>query len=274
VNVSENITKGLAMGQKFMSIVKEGRPFCQIAKQEISAAQCLQIQGQKSCFGCASPCRLCEKCKQFPVNIPAVGLCSECAVNELKTEQRQRPLPAGATNACKSCKKKRCRFPAYGLCLKCSISRYGGGWKAQTHQMLAPPPLEVFRVLLGVKGKRIQANVLRRFMPHLSHDEALAHLDTCECYGWVGPSESNPYGWRTILIHKDERRAAYRPKRPKQGRQLPQIDEVPAISQDEKLTTLRQIIRVMGDRGRQVDVLRAIIEDLTSHFGSVHATKK
>lgn len=274
MSVGTNIPKDLAMDQEFISIVREGRPFCQIAKQEISATHCLQIQGQKNCFGCGSPCRLCEKCQQFPVNIPAVGLCSGCAVKELETEERQNPLPRKATNACKSCKKKRCRFPEYGLCLKCSISKYGDGWKAPTHQMPAPPPLEVFRALLSVSGKRIQANVLTRLIPNLSHDDALTHLSSCERYGWVGPSKPNTYGWRTILIPKDKRRAVYAAQPPPPSRSLPQLDEVPAISLNDKITTLQQVIKMMGGRGRQVDVLRAVIVDLEPPAESVRTTKK
>jgi hypothetical protein len=141
-------------------------PFCQIVGKNINFARCDESQGQDGCFGCAALTRLCENCQTNRVDIPAVGLCSLCAVNLLKEEKgRGKPefknkitisqcrLKKGKISSvmcfaaqgqdeckdcqssyrlCEKCKDSICRFPQYGLCLRCSILEYGQGWDPKT----------------------------------------------------------------------------------------------------------------------------------------------
>lgn len=136
-------------------------PFCQLVGRDIPATQCLEMQGQEGCFGCAAPTRLCEDCKAVPVDVPAVGLCSKCLVLQLRREEIDKffekppeslvqcqiikgeirvemclatqdqegckncPAPS---RLCEKCKERPCRIPQYGLCLHCSVEEFGEGW--------------------------------------------------------------------------------------------------------------------------------------------------
>lgn len=147
------------------------RPYCQIANQKISPEQCLEMQGQEGCFGCAAPTKLCEYCLQAFVNVPAVGLCSNCLNSQLAEEERFKHLLGAPTiteetkrvwcqiskrdiapemcaatqgqtdcfnctapsRVCEKCKVNSVRFPQYGLCVHCSVEEYGDGWNYDSH---------------------------------------------------------------------------------------------------------------------------------------------
>lgn len=140
----------------------DDKPYCQIVGREISAESCFQQQGHEGCFGCAAVTRRCEKCHDFFVDVPAVGLCSHCLRIELDVETSlgkphfdvgfqvhcqiagrsidvEMCLATQGQEACHECKAtsrmcEKCgqrpsRFPQYGLCLICSVAEYGEGWE-------------------------------------------------------------------------------------------------------------------------------------------------
>lgn len=155
-----NIVARSTTGLETLSTVEES-PFCQLVNRDISGAQCLDMQGEPGCFGCASTSRLCESCSLRRVDVPAVGLCGPCIISELEKEKGL-PIPTAAdkgsvncqitkreiriamclatqgdegcqgcsvsSRICEKCKERPSRFPRYGLCLKCSIEDYGDGW--------------------------------------------------------------------------------------------------------------------------------------------------
>lgn len=143
--------------------MSQERPYCQIAKGEISAQHCFQMQGQEGCFGCAALTRKCEGCKARIVDVPAVGLCSYCLTKELKkaVEARKPSLTDGSrkvkcqilkreigvemclaiqgqegcrnckvwSRLCEKCKSRPSRFWQYGLCLICTVEEFAEGWQ-------------------------------------------------------------------------------------------------------------------------------------------------
>lgn len=98
--------------------------YCQILKKNITAEKCAEIQGQDNCFGCAAPSRLCVSCKQRPIKVPAVGLCSQCLALQLAQEIKE-GRPALNSLLCEKCKERPVRFRQYGLCLSCSVAEFG-----------------------------------------------------------------------------------------------------------------------------------------------------
>lgn len=156
----------------------EENVFCQLINRDISGAQCLDMQGEPGCFGCASTSRRCEVCSLRRVDVPAVGMCSRCIVAELEKEKHS-PAPnandkgtvscqitkreirvamcfatqgdeqcrgcSARSRLCEKCKQHPCRFPRYGLCLACSVEEYGDGWNpsdVSTETNPEPPTIE------------------------------------------------------------------------------------------------------------------------------------
>lgn len=167
--------------------IMEETPFCQIVGRKIPGSQCLEMQGQDGCFGCAATTRLCEKCKVLPVEVPAVGFCSHCLIRQLEHEKYydanlidKSPLVmcpifnrrigyemcvasqgqggchncASVFRLCEKCKENPCRFPQYGLCLKCSVEAFGEGWDEATAVVTVPikpsPQSTVVQAIAGV----------------------------------------------------------------------------------------------------------------------------
>ncbi|MEK7519733.1 MAG: hypothetical protein AAB581_00600 [Patescibacteria group bacterium] len=108
-------------------IGKDG-PYCQIAKNRISAKHCGKIQGQEGCFGCAAPTRRCESCEEHMVEIPEVGMCTQCCKRELAQEEREeKKRKEPLEDPCKLCMKRPRRFKRSRLCLRCHHERYAAG---------------------------------------------------------------------------------------------------------------------------------------------------
>lgn len=137
-------------------------PFCQITGKKIKPIQCGTIQGNAECFGCAAITRACELCKSKAVDVPAVGLCSNCLLQQLKSEVEisQSEIIGSAsckifrktidaklclntqgqsecfecsspTRLCEKCGLRVVKYPIYGYCTACTIDEYGEGWNAE-----------------------------------------------------------------------------------------------------------------------------------------------
>lgn len=145
------------------------QPFCQIVGRMISAQNCLETQGQPACFGCAAPTRMCELCRKNSVDVPAVGMCSQCLNQEIheggppipnekvsvecqiaknniavtmclamQGQEGCRNCPA-PSRLCEKCHARSSRFPQYGLCLVCSVIIYGEGWQPSPYATTGEP---------------------------------------------------------------------------------------------------------------------------------------
>ncbi len=147
------------------------RPFCQIAKQQIAARNCLETQGQPDCAGCAAPTRMCEMCHARTVTVPITGLCANCIARELQIEDNagnsetyralvkksivscrlfKRDISwqmceasqgqsecrgcAEPSRKCETCKFRPVRYPVFGLCLACALEDFGENWKAEIEE--------------------------------------------------------------------------------------------------------------------------------------------
>lgn len=142
--------------------IEDDSTYCQIASQDIAIRTCLLHQGQDGCFGCASPARLCEDCHQQVVDVPAVGMCSECLTIALKKELTVKKTHLdpdtrvdcqlygkkikvdmcaasqgqegcrdcqAPSRLCETCHDRPVRFHQYGLCLSCSVDEFGEDWQ-------------------------------------------------------------------------------------------------------------------------------------------------
>lgn len=146
-----------------VTALRDSVVFCQITGRDISAASCLQTQGQTGCFGCAAATRQCERCSENFVVVAATGTCSRCTAVEIELEatveipraprevtcQIERRTISGSmcrsiqgqpecrgctaiSRNCESCGHRPVRFAQYGMCFTCSVKEFGDDWSAST----------------------------------------------------------------------------------------------------------------------------------------------
>jgi hypothetical protein len=156
----------------------EGRPYCLVAQQDISARQCVRTQNPRDCFGCGATTRFCVECGFDFVAFPGAELCSFCltlalnnsetdALNDSEVVQVSCPLSSGKlimastcrrmqsdscgscnaiTRFCLSCNTRRVRYINLAMCLHCYTQMFNPLWEPlnEEHFAKAQAEREVF----------------------------------------------------------------------------------------------------------------------------------
>ncbi len=158
-----------------------GRQYCLIARQDISARQCLMTQKCPDCYGCAAATRFCAECGFDVLAFAGAELCSYCLSHALADPATDKPkqlwltgVPCQQANGrvisidtcgrmqgdactgcsvasriCLQCKAKRVRYPDFGLCLGCHTNMLGFGWEPLSDGQMQQIQAERDQIIAG-----------------------------------------------------------------------------------------------------------------------------
>jgi hypothetical protein len=98
--------------------------FCQLMERKITREGCQQLQmtnEPSECFGCASSCRRCARCRQAPLVCPEIDLCAGCLALALQAEAESAADP---DQRCSDCQARPRYYQRYQLCLHCAVKQF------------------------------------------------------------------------------------------------------------------------------------------------------